>query len=83
MFARCGHLSAVRLDSIDWGSTATTDWLSGVPASGRFLCPQALGNEWTAPRGPSYVPETWTVGNFDVDGNELSNAIINYDAFYG
>lgn len=64
MFYGCTSLSAVNVKFTAWNpSTATSNWLNGVAASGTFTCPAALGTDSTITRGSSNCPTSWTVVN--------------------
>jgi len=56
MFTGCSQLASVDVSFTDWNSTdATTNWLSGVAASGTFTCPSELPDI----RGVNNIPEGW------------------------
>ena len=61
MFLNCTSLSSVEVGFSAWSpTTATTNWLSSVAATGTFTCPAALD---TTTRDASHVPVGWTVVN--------------------
>lgn len=62
MFDGCSGLSAVNTNISSFEpSNATTNWLEGVAAEGKFNCLEILGDNTTILRGPSYCPENWEV----------------------
>lgn len=65
MFTGCTSLREVEVAFSTWIPGATTGWLSGVPSTGTFRCPSALGTNATILRGESNCPEGWTVVNTD------------------
>ena len=65
MFQSCSSLAEVRVAFSAWNGNATTNWLSGVAATGTFYCPTALGTDATITRGTNYCPTGWTVVNTD------------------
>ena len=60
-FFGCSSLQAVEVEFSAWHSNATRIWLSGVSASGTFVKPAALPEEY----GASRIPSGWTVINKD------------------
>ena len=59
MFSGCASLSRIQVSNTSWGrATDTTfnDWVSGVAASGTFVCPSALPEEY----GVNRIPTGWT-----------------------
>lgn len=66
MFYGCSSLSSVTTNmQAFYPSNATTNWLSGVAATGEFICSENLGTKNNISRGPSYCPSGWTVSNTD------------------
>lgn len=63
MFKNCANLSAVKCGLTAWNGDATSNWLSGVAATGTFICPEDLGTDETIERGVSRCPAGWTVVN--------------------
>ena len=63
MLAYCSNLSSVTVSFSAWVNQTTTNWLSGVYATGTFTCPTALGTDATITRGASNCPSGWTVVN--------------------
>ena len=61
MLYQCSALSKIEVNITSWGTvaTATQDWVYGLAASGTFIKPTALPEEY----GPSRIPEGWTVIN--------------------
>ena len=63
MFRDCSSLASV---SVAFESfSGTSNWLSGVAATGTFRCPHALGTSETITRGASACPDGWNVVNID------------------
>lgn len=60
-FNGCSALTRIEVDFTSWGNiaTATQNWVSGVAASGTFIKPAALPEEYGADR----IPAGWTVVN--------------------
>ena len=66
MFFGCSSLSSMTTNmTAFYPSNATTNWLSGVAATGKFSCLENLGTNSNIQRGPSYCPSGWTVSNSD------------------
>lgn len=61
LFYGCINLNEIIVNFTDWGSNATTNWVSGVANTGTFYKPSALPEIY----GPSYIPVGWTVVNID------------------
>ena len=61
MLYGCSSLSKIEVNFTSWGNiaTATQTWVSGVAASGTFIKPAALPEEY----GPNRIPSGWTVVN--------------------
>ena len=61
MLYGCASLSKIEVNFTSWGNiaTATQNWVSGVAASGTFIKPSALPEEY----GPNRIPTGWTVVN--------------------
>lgn len=60
MFYGCSKLSSVTCLATDISAfNCTTDWLSGVAASGTFT--KAAGADWSGKTGASGIPSGWTV----------------------
>ena len=61
MFRDCQQLDRIEVDFTDWADSAnaTLNWVSNVAASGTFIKPAALPEEY----GTSRIPEGWTVIN--------------------
>ena len=61
MFDGCSNLSNITVFFNKWVDTswtdATTDWVSGVPSGGTFVCPGTLPTEY----GDNRIPTGWTV----------------------
>ena len=60
MFDGCNNLWIIetKQNSFDY----CENWVRGISASGKFLCPFILGDEKTIQRGPSACPDGWRVG---------------------
>lgn len=66
MFNGCTKLNKIEVAFSGWGGVMSTgNWVSGVPSTGTFYCPTALGTNETITRGISACPEGWTVINTD------------------
>ena len=48
-----------------WLASSTSTWVEGVPSTGTFYCPTALGTNDTITRGSFQCPSGWTVINTD------------------
>lgn len=60
MFYGCTNLQEVKVPELtQWTSGTTNNWLSGVAATGEFICPEELPDI----RGASNIPEGWTKKN--------------------
>lgn len=64
-FQGCSSLTCISTDLSAWPANGFPDWVSGVAATGKFICPEALGTDATIQRGSSYCPTGWTVVNYD------------------
>ena len=64
MFRYCSNLVSIRVSAKAF-SSSTTNWVTGVAATGTFYCPTALGTNETISRGNSACPTGWTVINTD------------------
>ena len=83
MFRGCSNISAIDCGLTAWNGDATNNWLSGVAATGTFICPTELGTDETIERGVSRCPEGWTVRNSvaPTDGVEfkaLENTVMSF-----
>ena len=61
MFYGCSALNRIEVNFTNWNgaNNATTEWVSGVAASGTFIKPTALPEEY----GVDRIPTGWTVVN--------------------
>lgn len=61
MAVNCSSLAEIEVDFTDWNAanSSTAGWLSGAAASGTFIKPSALPEEY----GPNRIPTGWTVIN--------------------
>lgn len=62
------QIESIKVGFVTWPSSSSVNggvyqWVSGVPATGTFYCPAALGTNETILRGVSRCPEGWTVIN--------------------
>ena len=58
MFQSCSNLASIDVGFTAWNPTnATTDWVTGVAASGTFTCPSTLPKT----TGNSNIPDGWTI----------------------
>ena len=57
MFERCSKLNYIKVHFTDWASdiSATSSWVSGVPAGGTFYCPSGFPET----HGDSFIPNRW------------------------
>ena len=62
MFNGCSSLNYIKVHFTSWdsGANATTDWVSGVPAGGKFYCPSGLPHD-DSDHGDSKIPTDWSV----------------------
>lgn len=58
-FQGCSTLSSIHVHFTSWPTpgTVTTNWVDGVSASGTFICPSGLPEEY----GVERIPENWTI----------------------
>lgn len=56
MFKDCNSLSKITFGGDLWDTTNANGWVSGVPATGTFVCKQSL----TIPVGANGIPSGWT-----------------------
>lgn len=57
MFAYCSSLVQISANFSAWSpTTATTNWVNGVGATGDFYCPASLPETY----GVSNIPTGWT-----------------------
>lgn len=61
MFSGCSSLASVKIYATGstWNSSATSNWMTGVPATGTFY----YNGTYTG-RGASYIPSGWTITTF-------------------
>ena len=61
MFNGCSSLASVKIYATgsSWNSMATSNWMTGVPATGTFY----YNGTYTG-RGASYIPSGWTITPF-------------------
>ena len=56
MFSGCTALGWIKVGFTEWSRTATSTWVSRVPAGGLFVCPSELDDQ----RGVHEIPDGWT-----------------------
>jgi hypothetical protein len=81
IFNGCSGLSLIDCGLTAWNGT--TNWVTGVAATGNFYCPAALGTNDTIERGVNRCPEGWNVRNpaQATDGVEfkaLENTVMSF-----
>lgn len=65
MFYGCTSLQKLSVNFTAWGKCP--DWVTGVPAGGKFYKPEALPETY----GVSNIPEGWTVYNLEEVGTNI------------
>lgn len=81
MFSGCVKLNSIKVGFTAWNDStgSTEEWVFGVAASGTFVRPRGLADQYD----DSHVPTGWssvfacTVTFLDYDGTTLSTVIVN------
>lgn len=73
MFQGCSSLTSINVELTAWNDSdsATTDWVSGVAASGTFAKSNSLPEEY----GTSRIPTNWSISQY-VEPDPFSGSLI-------